>query len=314
MKYVLVFLMAALNYSTFAQSNSEAAEYNNDILGSQRSISRKSLKYIKVALYSDNVVKIERKREEVLGELRKAKKKVDGKDAFHGDSGLKDAMLAFLNTSIDGYTNSFRSANDVWEERKKSYENLKRYYTYLEKGEDVMRQASITFNIEQSAFAERHGVTILDDDGLSEKVDLFNKANHYTRQIELIHFRTYALNQKFLMTLNEGKYKSLELIRKELLESVKRSSTELTALKSFKGDGELRLRLKESIRHYQNIANNELKTVADLLGTKGNELTKADAGKVNKSMETVNSRTNTVYLKYFETQRALLRKYIPEED
>lgn len=314
MKYVLVFLMAALSYPTLAQSNSEAAEYNNDILGSQRNISRKSLKYIKVALYSDNVTKIERKREEVLGELQKAKKKVDGKDAFHGDSGLKEAMLAFLNTSINGYTNSFRSANDPWEERKKSYENLKRYYTYLEKGEDVLRQASITFNKEQSAFAERHGVTILDDEGLSEKVDLFNKANHYTRQIELIHFRTYALNQKFLMTLNEGKYQSLELIRKELLESVKRSSAELTALKPFKGDGELRLRLKESIRHYQNIANNELKTVVDLLGTKGNKLTKADASKVNKSMETVNSRTNTVYQKYFEAQRALLRKYIPEED
>ena len=314
MKYLFVVFATMSFFTAMGQSSAEAAEYNNDILGSQRSISRKSMRYLKVALYSDNVSRIERKRAEVLNELKKAKKKVAGKDAYYGDSGLKDAMLAYLNASLNGYEGSFRAANEMWEERRKSYENLKRYYEMLEKGEAVMDEAGLTFNKAQEAFAERHGVMILDDEGLSEKVALFNAANHYSRKIELIHFRTYSVGQKYLVSLNEGKYKSLEIIRKEILASSKKSQTELEELEPFKGDTELRMRVKESLRFYESAANNEFKTVADILGEKGGRLSQAEANKVNKSMETVNQKTSGLYTKYFEALRSLLRKYIPEED
>lgn len=314
MKYFLLMLVTLMGWEAMAQSPVEAASYNDEILRSQRGTSRKSMRYLKVALYSDNVARIERKRKEVLAELKKAKKKTEGIDSYYGDNSLKGAMLAYLEVSIANYDGSFKAANDLWEEKNKSYLNLKRYYEVLEKGEEAMDKASDAFNKEQNAFAEKNGVTILDDDGLAKQVELFDQANDFSRKIELIHFRTYAMFNKYLESMNEGKYKNLETIRQELLKAVKQSSDELEALPVFKGDGEVRLRVKESLRYYEGLGNNEFKKTAEILGKKGANLSQSEANEVNKAMQSINKTSPNVYNKYFEALRALLRKYIPEED
>lgn len=289
-------------------------EYNNFIVGEQRLLLRKNLRYISKAAHSENEKKIESRRLDVVKQNELSLAKLAKLKAYEGDKDFKENATEALYQQLKVYSVDYKQVDFLAATRTASVANMEAYFKAMEVAESKLNAVGDSVSAAQARFAKRHGMTITKDkevDDLDRYIAQVSEVNAYQHRIIVPQFRMEKAAARFMDALNAQDPAGLETARLHLLEEAKTAEAELAAVPAFRGkDARYRDATANLVKHYAGIGANQAVKIKGFMERK-NSLTKADAAEVNGHIAFLNNNGQRVIQAYNQAANNFSATYIP---
>lgn len=310
MLFVTLNVLFCINFSaeTFAQNFKNAQEYNNFIILQQAKITQKSMEYISTSVHSEDVFKIEKKRDDVIKQIDMSLANVKKMPDFNGDKRFRDEAIDVLTLSRNTYNVDFKDANSLLAKRNDSYENLQKYYQAQDKAEKKVSDAMDDMKKAQTRFAERNKMQIMTSEKKNSPFDVIGRINTYTRQIELAIFKSKKNNDIFMKAV--GEKKATEIQRKNIITEAEIALSTLKTLPAFNEDASYRDKAVEMVTFHKDFATKEGATILEVSGKK--EINKYDVDSFNAAIKLYNEKSNKIINEYNAASAKIARDNIPK--
>ena len=310
--FVLCLLFGALFCTQFspeilAQNFKNASEYNNFIILQQAKIAQKSLQYVSTSVHSEDVFKIEKRRDDVIKQIDESLANVKKMPDFNGDKRLRDETIDVFMLSRNTYNVDFKDVNSLLAKRNDSYENLQKYYQAQDKAEKKISDAMNDMKKAQVRFAERNKMQIMTSEEKKSPFDVIGELNAYTRQIELAIFRPKKNNDIFMKAI--GDKKATETQRKNIITEAETALSTLRVLAAFKENPSYKDKAIEMVTFYKDFATKEGATMLEVSNKK--EINKYDEDSFNAAIKFYNEKSNKIINEYNAASAKIARDNIP---
>ena len=307
--YIAFSVLFSLKFSTemLAQNFKNAQEYNNYIILQQAKITQKSLQYVSTSVHSEDVFKIEKRRDDVIKQIDVSLANVKKMPDFNGDKRFRDETIDVLTLSRNTYNVDFKDANSLLAKRNDSYENLQKYYQAQDKAEKKVNEAMEDMKKAQTRFAERNKMQIMTAEKKDSPFDVIGRLNAYTRQIELAIFRPKKNNDIFMKAI--GDKKATENQRKNIITEAETALSTLKMMPAFKEDPSYRDKAIEMVTFYKDFATKEGATMLEVSTKK--EINKYDVDSFNAAIKLYNEKSNKIINEYNAVSAKIARENIP---
>ncbi|ALD20854.1 hypothetical protein [Hymenobacter sp. DG25A] len=307
-------LLAGVTTTASAQTFTDPGAYNNFIIGEQRAMLKKNLRYISKAAHSDNEKKIDAKRLDLVKQTELSLNRLAKLPAFEDDKGFKDQTTEAFYQLLKVYSEDYKAVDMMASTRTGSVENMERYLHAQEVAEAKLQVVNDSVNAAQSRFAKRHKMSISEDpEGkrLAQYMRQVSEVNAYQHQVFLAQFRTEkgcAMIADAMRLQNAGEF---EVARVKLLEDTKLALASLAAVPAFRGkDVQYRDAARNLARHYNSMCANQYVKMKDLMERKDN-LSQADVDAYNKYINFYNTQNQKVTEAYNRAGSVFMATYVP---
>ncbi len=289
-------------------------DYNNFIVGEQRLLLRKNLRYISKAAHSENEKKIEARRLDVVKQNELSLARLAKLKAYEGDKDFKENATEALYQQLKVYSVDYKRVDFLAATRTASVENMEAYFRAQEQAEAKLKAVGDSVGAAQLRFAKRHGMTITKDkeiDELDRYIAQVSEVNAYQHRIVVPQFRLEKAAARVMDALNSQDPAALETARLQLLEDAKTSQTELAAVPAFRGkDAKYRDATSNMAAYYAGLSTNQLAKIKGFMERK-NSLSKAEAAEVNVHIAYLNNNGQRVIQAYNQAMNNFSATYIP---
>jgi len=312
-KIMIVFLLfTALHVNKlYAQTDTkQAIVYMNELFVSFEDVKKDTWKYLKAVTGGKNILIVEKKRKNLLAELKTQKGITQKKEGYHSDVELRDAIIKYLDLSYTVLNEDFDKIMDMEEIAEQSYDLMEAYMLAKEKANQKLHTAFEGLNIAQKSFAEKHNINLLEGgkDKISQKIKRANEALKYYNKLYLIFFKCYKQEAYVLDAQNRNDISGVEQNVNTLSSFANESLQEIKPVGSFKGDVSLKSALRQIVSFYDREAKKDFPVITDFYIKKDNfeklgklmnskkkkDLTKEDIDKYNKSVNEYNKAVKDV--------------------
>lgn len=310
--FFLYLLFGALFCTKFspeilAQNFKSAQEYNNFIILQQAKITQKSMQYVSTSVHSEDVFKIEKRRDDVIKQIDVSLANVKKMPDFNGDKRFRDEAIDVLMLSRNTYNVDFKDANSLLAKRNDSYENLQKYYQAQDKAEKKISDAMNDMKKAQVRFAERNKMQIVTAEKKESAFDVIGRINIYSRQIELAVFKPKKNNDIFMKAI--GDKKATEIQRKNIITEAETALSTLKLMPDFNGDASYRDKAIEMVTFYKDFATKEGATMLEVSNKK--EINKYDVDSFNAAIKFYNEKSNKIINEYNAASAKIAKDNIP---
>jgi hypothetical protein len=289
-------------------------EYNNFIVGEQRLLLKKNLRYISKSAHSDNEKKIEARRLEVVKQNEVSLAKLAKLKAFEGDLDFKDKATEALYQQLKVYSEDYKMVDFLAATRTRSYENMEQYFRAMEVAEAKLQAVGDSVDVAQKRFAQRHKLTITRDpetEQLDKYIEAVSAVNAYQHKVYLAQFRVEKANGKVGDAMAAQDVAAFADARKQLAEETKAAAAELAAVPAFRGkDTQYRDATRNLVNFYAGLASNQFVKMEALLDHK-DSLTKEEAKEINGYIAYYNTNSQKHGQAYNQAANAFQAAYIP---
>ncbi|WP_375416107.1 hypothetical protein [uncultured Hymenobacter sp.] len=288
--------------------------YNNYIVGEQRELLKKNLRYISKSAHSDNEKKIANRRLDVVKQNELALARLARLKAYDGDKDFKDKATEALYQQLKVYSVDYKQVDFLAATRTQSYENMEAYFRAMEVAEGKLAAVNDSVNAAQQRFARHHAMTISRDpevERLDKYIEAVSAVNAYQHQVYLAEFRLEKANARVSDALAAQDAAAFETARQQLVEDAKAAQTALAAVPAFQGkDALYRDATRRMADFYGGLAANQYVRVKELVEKK-NTLSKAEATEFNSFVAFYNKESQRVGQAYNQAANAFQATYIP---
>jgi uncharacterized protein YlxW (UPF0749 family) len=327
--YLLITVnILAINFNAVCQNGDKALEYMKSISEPMSNTKNESWQYLKAVTRGKGAKKVEKKRQNLLVEIRKARSEVNRQRVFEGDTTYKSAIVDYLNLSYKILNEDYGDILDMEEIAEQSYDLMEAYMLAKEKAGEKFDEAFESVKQAQETFAAKYNITLIsgEDDKMTKKIKQANEALAYYNEVYLIFFKShkqevYVLNAYGNNDLNglAQNINSLSAFSDEGIEKLK-------DLKSYQTDIRLKRMAMEMLQFYKNEAEVDFVIMSDFLICKDNfektsklfnskskkKRTQEDCNNYNKAVEDFNNmvnKSNETSNKTYEKRNELLKKW-----
>ncbi|MCB2377097.1 hypothetical protein LGH70_05860 [Hymenobacter sp. BT635] len=297
-----------------AQTFTDPGAYNNFIIGEQRAMLKKNLRYISKAAHSDNEKKVDAKRMELVKQTEISLAKLAKLPAFEDDKGFKDQTTEAFYQQLKVYSEDYKAVDMMAGTRTGSVENMERYLHAQEVAEGKLQAVNDSVNAAQQRFAKRHKMTVGEDpEGkrLSQYMKQVSEVNTYQHQVFLAQFRTEKASAMLADAMRQQNAADFEAARVQLQADTQAALDQLAAVPAFRGkDAQYRDAARNLVKTYNSMCADQFVKLKDLIERK-DKLSKADVDLYNKCISFYNTQNQKVVNAYNQASSTFMATYVP---
>lgn len=302
-------LLLACGSLAAQQSMTNAVAYNDFLVNEQMNIQNRQLEYIQYAVHSDDYNQVEGKRQAVKAQMEASLSRVKALPPFNEDAKLSDEMVQLIEISLSVVNTEFNEANTLKRNSRESYEAMEKYLAALQEGEQKLAEANARFGEAQKAFAERHGLELVESEGSNNVVETINKLNRYHRSIYLKEFQVARLNADFVDALNNKDIEAMDQARKGIQQACEENLKYLRSLPDFNGNTSYRDAAIAEMSYFQQLAGDKYTQLIAI--SKKEQPTQEDVNDFNSIIMSLNEELPELSRQFQEASAELMQENVP---
>lgn len=307
-------LSAGLTTAARAQTFTDPGAYNNFIVGEQRAMLKKNLRYISTSAHSTNERKVSAKRQDLVKQTELSLQKLAKMPAYKDDKGFKEQTTEAFYQLLKVYSEDYKAVDLLAATRTATVENMEQYFRLQEIAEGKMQVVNDSVDAAQLRFAGRHGMTISEDpEGrrLAQYMRQVSEVNSYQHQVYLAQFRMEKASARLIDALNARDAAGFEQARQQLVTDAQTATAALQPIAPFRGkDARYRDAARNLVNYYAGFATTQAPQIQELL-TRQDRFTKADADRMNGLVGGYNTSNTKLVNAYNQAGNAFQAAYIP---
>jgi hypothetical protein len=272
-------------------------------------LSKKYLTYMGEVAHGNRARKLEKRRQELIAEIRQSLSEANRVRPYKGDATLRDVYKTYWDILLKVFNEDYHKIVDMEEIAEQSYDHMEAYLLAQEKAGQVLNQAQEKIEPVYRDFAARNNIRLIEngDSKMDKRLRQVGEVNNYYHQIFLIFFKSYKQEAYVMDALSKKDINAIEQNRNTLIRFAHEGLTRLDTIKAFKGDGSLATACRKVLEFHKVEGEKQLPGLNDYL-LKHDEFekikkafeakpaakrTQADIDVYNKGVNELNSSTNT---------------------
>lgn len=303
---LLLVLPFSFLFITTSQAQS-AIDYLQKISNEFDQVSREMMSYMSAASHGKSAKKVDKRRQDLLNQLKLAKASVRKMKPFQNDATLRDTVVEYFDLSYLVMNEDFGKVVDMEEIAEQSYDAMEAYLLAKEKAGDKLEAAQEKVNRQEGVFAKANNINLIQgNSAVGQKLETSSKVFNYYNRVYLIFFKSFKDEAYLLEAFSTGTIASKEQSNQSLLTSSSKGLEKLGPMSGFKGDLSLKNHCQQLLIFYKEQAQKKVPFLIEFELKKENfEKMKAafEAKKVsNRTQADITSYNNAI--KEFNTSLA----------
>ncbi len=305
MKKIFLFaIILILSIALQAQDLTNARDYLEFIRSKQEKIQEDLWDYVSASAHSNHQRKIQKRRQNLITEVEKAREEIRKMPPLDGKTTLRDSMVLYL-TQYDAMLKGDYADLDKLE--KNADESYGAMLAYRKKNDEINDRLDIQkehINNLYNQFAKNHNIKIVETQSeLSKKMITTNLVMEYYDKIYLPQFRLTLYRKKLLEAITADDTTKINNYEDSLKIAIKEGQKKLINTIGYGGDYTLKFACQKTIQNSKLILNNYLPNIKKyykarknydrqkaFVDKKGqNNLTKQEVDAFNNSVNEVNT-------------------------
>lgn len=285
---ITLFCCVVLVVPVFSQTPDSPVEYMEYLSKRDMAMSEKYLSYMSEVAHGHRARKMEKRRQELISEIRAAISDAGRLKPYKGDASLRDAYKHYWDILLKVFNEDYHKIVDMEEIAEQSYDNMEAYLLAQEKAEEVLDHASDQIAPVYKAFAAKNNINLIEKDSkTNKKLRQVGRVNAYYHQIFLIYFKSFKQEVYMLEAFSNNDVNGTEQNRLTLIRFAEEGLLKLKDMKPFDDDGSMITACRKVLEFHQKEATSLMPAQSDFL------VRKAEFEKIKKSMDAkpANKRT-----------------------
>jgi hypothetical protein len=323
-KIVVVFMLCITSLTTYAQSGDSPVDHMSFFTTRDGELSKKYLSYMSEAAHGNRARKIEKRRQEIILEIKQSLAEANRLRPYKGDASLRDAYKNFWDILLKVFNEDYGKIVNMEEIAEQSYDAMEAYLLAQEKAGEVLEIAQDSVEANYERFAARNRITLIQSDSrISKKMRQVGAVNHYYHGLYLIFFKSYKQEAYVMDALNRKDINSVEQNNNTLIRFAEEGLSRLDTSNAYLGDESLVNNCKKVLTFHKMEAekfipdmsnyllkSDEFEKIKKVYDTKPQaKRTQADVDAYNKAVnemnEAVNKSNNASQARNAGSQKAL---------
>ncbi len=309
-----------------AQDLTNAKDYLEFIRSRQEKIQEELWDYVSATAHSNRKGKIQRRRQDLIAEVEKAREEIRQLPPLDGKTTLRDSVVLFLTQYDAMLKGDYADLDELKQKADESYGAMLAYRKKNEEINDRISEQSQHIGELYRRFAEEHNIKLIHaESALSQKMLTTNLVSEYYDQIYLLQFRLTLYRKKLLEEIAADDTLKINNYEDSLKIAIDEAEKKLKNITGYDGDYNLKFACQKTIQNSKLILNNYLpdikkyyvarrnydrqKAIVDRKGQ--NNLTQDEVNAFNNSVNEVNA-TIKKYNDSYEKIRTLTEQDIKQ--
>jgi hypothetical protein len=240
-----------LLFVSTAWCQTDASQYLH-IIGDQfQKISNEMMSYSSAVNHGKSARKVERRRVDLVEQIKESEKIVRRLKPFNGKSTLRDSISAYFRISQILLNEDYAKIINLEDIAEQSYDAMEAYLLAKEKANEKGDQAGDAAQHQYEAFAAENNIKLIDSDSeLSKKLEKTSEVIGYSNKIYLLFFRSYKNENYMMEAMAKDDVTKLEQVKNALASSAKEDLGKARQVTAFNGDASLKGALLQTLNFY----------------------------------------------------------------
>ena len=261
---LLVFFTA---YSCFSQGAETPVQHMEFFTSREQELSKKYLSYMGEVAHGNRARKLEKKRQELIGQIRTSLNEVNRLRPYRGDAILRDTYKTYWDILLKVFNEDYGKIVNMEEIAEQSYDHMEAYLMAQQKAGEVLGDAQDKIEPVYNAFASKNNIRLVDggDSKLEKKLRQVGLVNVYYHQIFLIFFKSFKQEAYVMEAFSKKDINGIEQNRSTLVKYAEEGLQKMDTIKAFKGDGSLATACRKVLEFHKVEAEKQLPDLNDFL-------------------------------------------------
>src|SRR5258706_14750258 len=224
------------------------------------------LAYMSAVTHSHNGRKMERRRQEVLTDVKLAFQSTAKMKAYQGDVALRDAFKEYYSILLTVLNEDYAKILNMEEIAEQSYDNMEAYVLAQEKAAERLDEAAKKRQTAYGEFAGRNHIKLIESESkISRKLEQVGKVSTYYHQIYLIFFKSNKQEMYLVEAFNANSINAVEQNKSTLMKYSAEGLQKLSDVKAFENDYSLVAACRKMLEFYKMEAETKVQPIMDYL-------------------------------------------------
>lgn len=291
----------------------------------QERVATEMMQYISAANHGKSARKVEKRRNELLVQVKESERNVRKLKPFAGNSKLRDSIAHCLKVYHLILTEDYGKIVDLEDIAEQSYDAMEAYLMAKERAGDHMETVGEAASREFSLFAAENNVKLVGGSSkLGRKLKEAGEVNRYQHQVYLLFFKSYRNEKSMIEAFEKKDLNAVEQFRNALLTSVSEDQMKLGKVPPFQGDASIKTACQQLFGFYKSEAAEKVPQQLDFAlamenfekikkaydSKRPNDRTQEDVNSYNNAVKEINAKIgkNNQALKELNERRSALLK------
>lgn len=307
-KCLLAFLFIILSANGYSQ-NTDPVAYLDFIGNEYKKMAEDMMSYTSAAAHGKSARKIDKRRTELLRQMREAERNIRTMKPFNGDHSLRDSIATYFRISGIVLNEDYAKILDMEDIAEQSYDAMEAYLLAKEKASEKVDQAHLVASRQYEEFARNNNITILANRSkLQQKMETANKVIKYHDIVYLLFFKSYKNEAYVLEAMSRQDVSALEQSINSLKESASDDLIKIGKINSFVGDNSLKVACQRMLNFYRQESISKFPVMVEYFlqkekfdkikaafdSKRPHDRKQEDIDLYNKTVENMNNISNTV--------------------
>ena len=267
LKDIFFLAMCICSISVFAQNTQTPVEYMDFFTNREEELSKKYLSYMGEVAHGNRARKLEKRRQELIAQIRQSVNEANRARPYKGDATLRDVYRSYWDILLKVFNEDYHKIVNMEEIAEQSYDHMEAYLLAQEKASEVLNVAQDKIEPVFRDFAGRNNIRLIDnvDTKMEKRLRQVGLVNNYYHQIFLIFFKSYKQEAYVMDALNKKDINAIEQNRNTLIRFAEEGLSKLDTIKAFKGDGSLTTACRKVLEFHKAEGEKQLPGLNDYL-------------------------------------------------
>jgi len=262
-RYLLVLML--ISAASHAQYDTPIA-YMSYFNTQEEGLAKDYLGYMSAVTHSHSARKMERRRQEVLKDVKEALQNTAKMKAYQGDIALRDAFKEYYSILLTVLNEDYAKIVNMEEIAEQSYDNMEAYVLAQEKASERLDEAAKKRQNAYGDFAVRNHIKLIESESkISRKLEQVSRVSTYYHQIYLVFFKSNKQEMYLVDAFNANSINAVEQNKSTLIKYSDAGLQKLTEVKAFEGDYSLVAACRKMLEFYKMEAETKVQPIMDYL-------------------------------------------------
>lgn len=250
-------LIGALFFTntTRAQAFENPGDYMEYIGKANEKVTTIYLSYLSAVGHNKSARKVEKRRQEVTNIISDTRFNIAGMPPWKGDRTFRDTAAAYFKLLYSVFNEDYAKIVNMEEIAEQSYDAMEAYMLAQEKAGEKLQEASARQQRTQKAFADKYGITMVDNQTAIENKSKEASAlmKHYN-DVYLVFFKAYKQEAYLIDAAGKKNIAAIEQNKNALQKFAKEGEQKLKSLQGYNNDPSLIIACRTTLDFYQSEA------------------------------------------------------------
>ncbi|HYG00840.1 MAG TPA: hypothetical protein VD927_00285 [Chryseosolibacter sp.] len=267
MKKIITILFVFINLLAFSQQADSPVTHMEFLTNREQELSKSYLSYMSEVAHGNRARKMEKKRQELINQIRGSLGDAAKLRPYKGDASLRDAYKNYWDILYKLFNEDYHKIVDMEAIAEESYDAMEAYLLAQERAGLVLEEAHDKIIPVYESFAANHNVQLVegDDSRMNKKLRQVARVNKYYHTMFLIFFKNFKQEAYMWDAYNKKDINGFEQNRNSLLRISDEGLAMLDTMKTFNNDRTLVSACQKLITFHKQEATDLTAGLTDLL-------------------------------------------------